>query len=397
MTRKIFSDPKGSHHQRQRRRGAVLVLAAVVMIVLLGFVAFTLDVGFIDLTKTQLQAATDASALSAAQDLGFGFGTHPQSAHDVSTAARATSVDIAGRHFAGARAGVYLDPSRDIRFGQLRWDEATGKWKQYWGTFPYNLIEVTAHRDQEGSAADGSLNLFFAPAIGHRTANVKAISTAAIRPGSGLRRVPGAQVGALPIALDELTWNGVIDGVGFDKWSYNASRQSVSPGSDGSVEVNLYPHGGNNLPSGNRGTVDIGSPNNSTADLKRQILYGLNEFDFSFFPNGEIRFDDGPVHLQGDPGLSAGIESALCQIIGEVRAIPIYRSVQNPGNNARYEIIKFVGVRVLDVKLTGKPQEKRVIVQPAFFMSQAVIPGAVLAPDSIFSPPTLTSNEGDSL
>ena len=35
------------------------------------------------------------------------------------------------------------------------------------------------------------------------------------------------------------------------------------------------------LPPGNRGTVDFGETNNSTADISRQILYGLNDDDWA--------------------------------------------------------------------------------------------------------------------
>ena len=75
--------------------------------------------------------------------------------------------------------------------------------------------------------------------------------------------------------------------------------------------------------SDNIGTVDIGSPNNSTADLVRQIRYGLNDFDMSFFPNREIRFDKGPITLNGDTGLSAGIKDDLWKfaIVGTLLAM----------------------------------------------------------------------------
>ena len=51
------------------RRGTILVLTAVLMVVLLGFVAMTVDVGFIELTRTQLQSAADAGALAGAMEL----------------------------------------------------------------------------------------------------------------------------------------------------------------------------------------------------------------------------------------------------------------------------------------------------------------------------------------
>ncbi|EMI21155.1 hypothetical protein RMSM_01902 [Rhodopirellula maiorica SM1] len=55
----------------------------------------------------------------------------------------------------------------------------------------------------------------------------------------------------------------------------------------------------------------------------------------------------------------------MASIIGKVRIIPIYTTVTGNGNNAMYTIVKFEGVRILEVKLTGKMSGKRVIVQPA--------------------------------
>ena len=51
------------------RRGVIMVLTAVLLVVMLGFVAFTVDIGLIQLTKTQLQAAADAGALAGAMEL----------------------------------------------------------------------------------------------------------------------------------------------------------------------------------------------------------------------------------------------------------------------------------------------------------------------------------------
>ena len=56
-----------------------------------------------------------------------------------------------------------------------------------------------------------------------------------------------------------------------DQYHYNHSTGQVEPGGDGIPELNIYPDLNSSLPSGNRGTVDLGAPNNSTNDLKRQI------------------------------------------------------------------------------------------------------------------------------
>ncbi|MCX5799830.1 MAG: VWA domain-containing protein [Candidatus Eisenbacteria bacterium] len=51
------------------QRGAVIVLVAALMVVLVGAVALVVDVGMVMAYRAQLQKATDASALAAAQDL----------------------------------------------------------------------------------------------------------------------------------------------------------------------------------------------------------------------------------------------------------------------------------------------------------------------------------------
>jgi hypothetical protein len=48
--------------------------------------------------------------------------------------------------------------------------------------------------------------------------------------------------------------------------------------------------------------------------------------------------------------------------------------VNGPGNNAQYTIVKFVGVRLLNVKLTGSMSSKRVIIQPANVIARGGIP-----------------------
>ena len=64
--------------------------------------------------------------------------------------------------------------------------------------------------------------------------------------------------------------------------------KSVTSGSDGWLELNLFPNG-TGAP-GNRGTVDIGSPGNSTNDIERQILYGVSPSDLAFH-GGKLELD----------------------------------------------------------------------------------------------------------
>jgi hypothetical protein len=59
------------HSKMPERRGAVVVFAAILIVVLLGFCAFAVDLGYIANTKTELSRAVDAGALA-------GVGVLPQ-------------------------------------------------------------------------------------------------------------------------------------------------------------------------------------------------------------------------------------------------------------------------------------------------------------------------------
>lgn len=194
----------------------------------------------------------------------------------------------------------------------------------------------------------------------------------------------GTNLGILPYALDEQTWNN-LNTSGTDNWSYNPDTKTVSSGSDGVKEANLFPQGTGS--PGNRGTVDIGSSNNSTSDIARQITSGISASDMAAM-GGSIQFGaDGTLHLNGDTGISAGVKDELASIVGKTRFIPIFRTVVGPGNNADYTIVKFVGVRVLAVKLTGSSSSKYVMVQPANVIAKGAIydPNAP-ATDYVYSP-----------
>jgi len=377
------------------RSGQITIIMTIVITTLLGFAALAVDLSYIALTKSQMQNASDAAALASASDLLEGWGTGASAdASSIANLGMLTAETMAAEHPAGEQSEVFVDGIRDVRFGQRVFDVTTQTWQENWGVSPYNLVEVSVHRNQSSSStstSDVEVPLFFGNFMGRSTQSLSTTSKAALVAGVGFRIQSGSGLTAdvLPIALDEASWNTLVQSnVGDDDYSFDPISGTVTSGADGIKEVSLYPTGSGNLPPGNRGTVDLGSPNNSTADLKRQILHGLNDYDLSFF-NGSLRFDQGPLYINGDTGISAGIKSELNSIKGHPRAIPLFTAVSGPGNNATYTIEQFVGVRIMYVKLTGG--NKRVIVQPAPFMDPTVIAGPTteVVEDSIFTMPKL--------
>lgn len=398
MRRMIPGPVRGTLATKQRRSGNILVLTAFLITFIFALLAFAVDLGYIARTKTQLQTAVDGAALAGAIELGDGLGYGPKlTPTAAATAARAAASDVAAKNPNGNLSSTSVQTANDMRFGQHSWNATTQTWEKKWDVAPYNLVQVTVRRDSSGSSGSGPLPLLFAPVMGQKYSNLHETANAALQVGVGIQVKSGSGLTAdvLPIAYDLDTWtqlvknNGTATGVAKqDNYSYDASTKSIKSGSDGVWEFDLYPYGVNSLPPGNRGTVDIGSPNNSTADLKRQILYGINETDLSYFPNKTLRTDTGVLYLNGDTGISAGIKADLDAIKGQPRLIPIFSAVSGPGNNATYTVVKFVGIRICFVQLTGS--NKRVIVQPCPFVSHCVVPGpATFAVDSYFAPPRL--------
>lgn len=278
---------------------------------------------------------------------------------------------------------------------------------------PYNMVEVSVRRTNADTTA---LPMTFARILGRSDFELTTRSTAALQPGNGFYIPPGSPpaetIDILPIALDLGSWNNLLDsvygtstgsgatagsGLGYatdfeDDYSWDSIDGEVDGDrGDGIVEINMYPDLNSRHAPGNRGTVDIGHAGNSTADLKRQIVYGINAYDMSYLPNNKLEFNtNGALYLNGDTGISAGIQSSLESIIGQVRAIPIFIEVNGQGNNATYTVVKFVGVRIMDVKLSGGPRKRHLTVQPAVFSDSHVLRGDLsVNVDSILSQPVI--------
>jgi len=89
------------------QRGAVLPLVAFLIIAMLALAAFAVDIGYIMVTKQQLQNAADACALAAAPALRF---DDPTRTSEVEAAVLAT----AAKHKAGNDQSVFIVPAEDI-------------------------------------------------------------------------------------------------------------------------------------------------------------------------------------------------------------------------------------------------------------------------------------------
>lgn len=166
------------------RRGNILLVAAGIIIMVFGFAAFTIDIGYITLTKTQLQNAVDAAALAAAMEL-----SPAMEPDEVEFLVREAAVEVASLNKGGDHDSVYVDFHDDIELGRRTWDAQSQSYHFDWGptAAPYNVVKVTARRmntepDQDGTGVDRRLPLFFAPVIGHDKVALEVSAVATFQP-----------------------------------------------------------------------------------------------------------------------------------------------------------------------------------------------------------------------
>lgn len=349
------------------RRGSTLVLAAVFLVLMLAMIGFAVDLGYVVLVRTQLQVAADSAAIAAT-------AANMESPIEEVVA---TAAQYAGYHAAGGKS-LELNPA-DVKLGV--WDFNSRRFNP--SAWSGNAVRVTTRRD---STSNGESALFFVRALGIDSVGLKTEAIAALVDNFSGFHPPstGENLPILPFAVDKASCDDLFRGVGTDNWTWNAETGDVTRGGDGVAELNFYPQ--DTGAPGNRGTVDIGRDNNSTADLRRQILEGVSAEDLSYH-GGKLELDNrGELELGADPGISAGMKNALEAIKGQGRIITVFSRVTGSGNNAEYTIVGFAGVRIMEVELTGG--DKRVMIQPAKMVVLGGIPGTAEArtSDWLFSP-----------
>ncbi len=375
----------------QRRRGAALVLAVALMFALFGFLAFSIDTGYLAQSKAEMRRSADAAALAGCWELygQMDKGVHAPASH---AAIRTVAANMAALNPI-CKQQPQVDASelsQDITIGYL--NDLRDSNINNDSSRPFYAVKVEVKRTAD---TNGEIPFFFGRIFGQTGRPMTSEATAVMAKqisGFSTPTSGGPNINLLPFALDQTTWDGLMAATqsgsgGVDDYAFDPETGEVTAGQDGIFEVNLYPQGTGS--PGNRGTVDIGGANNSTNDIARQILYGISEQDLQDLGK-DLVMDPSTetMTLNGDTGISAGVKDELASIIGEKRIIPIFSSVSGNGNNANYTIVRWCGVRIIDVKLTGKMSGKKLIIQPAAVLASCgmVTTTATHSSDYVLSP-----------
>ncbi|MEM9658801.1 MAG: pilus assembly protein TadG-related protein, partial [Planctomycetota bacterium] len=120
---------------RSGRRGAIIALVAFLLPALLMVLGFSVDLSYMQATRTELRAATDCAARAAATEL---------SQFDDTTLARNKAKQIAQQHQVAGQPLRLRDG--DVVFGRSSPD-GNGKWQFIANATPFNAVRVNAARD----------------------------------------------------------------------------------------------------------------------------------------------------------------------------------------------------------------------------------------------------------
>jgi Flp pilus assembly protein TadG len=343
----------------QRRRGAVAPLLALLLIPLLGMLAFSIDCGWMVLTKTDLQHTADAAALAGAEKLQELYVEYnmPGQLNQAGILKTATT-NTPGSPMATAEAFASYNkagnvsitvPDSDVSFG---FTDASGNYTSPYAGFP-NTIQVTTRRD---ATANGSLNLFFGAILGMPTQDLECTARATIYSGTvnTLQVLQGVSAHILPVALDYKVWDQ------FYATGLSPDGTIHSNAIDGWPELHVYPTPGQ--APGNFGLLDIGPPSNYIPAFRNWIDSGATPNDISYLLNNHLL----PVSMQAPqwwkcgPGLKNTLISNFESVMWEPNLIPLFQAVQYPsatnnftyiaasnqGQGAYYDIVGFVGITV---------------------------------------------------
>jgi Flp pilus assembly protein TadG len=155
-----------------RHRGMALVYVCLIMIVLVGFVSMAVDVGRVQVAKTQLQTATDAAARQGA--LGLSNIIYGQSAAAANAAVAGLDNNVDG-------APLVIDQTNDVKIGY--WNSIAHTFTVVTDPTTANAVRVTGCKLASRGTA---IPMTFLSVLGRPTFDLTCQSTALLTPGASV-------------------------------------------------------------------------------------------------------------------------------------------------------------------------------------------------------------------
>lgn len=367
--------------QRAKRPGMIAPLTALMSVVLLGILAFSIDISYIVLTQQELQNAADAGALAAARSLQEGYLQYNMTSQSstISTYTDRSTAEaqrVVQANYAGAAPLVFTAES-DIEYGFT--NPATGGYSTSTGNFP-NTVKVSTRRD---AASRSSLALFFAPVFGMRAIDLMAKAGATLRAGiiePAAVVIPGLNgadnAGILPLAYNVEWWDDFL------KTGQDPNGSPAAVDANGKAYLKAFGGGGakKQLGQANWGWLSLDNSHTGASDLTNWVNNGVTAGDLEslrssgVFPlalhdSGQLpTSNDGPSgswNWIGDNGSKPDVAHVINDYVGKTFLIPLYKPIPqdattlpafvNPGdagigvsNRFFFNIVRFVPIKIVN-------------------------------------------------
>ncbi len=318
------------------KRGTVTVVVVLAMLVLIGFAAFAIDVGYMMVGRNQLQNIADTAALAAAGELGAsytapGMTLSAQLAYTPDAGALLTvAQSVANR--TGISGVTIL--SSDFRLG--KWNFATHTFTP--ATTGPTAVNVTARKD---NVANGPITTLLAGVLGIGSFNVSATATASLAPPN---YIPPCAL-PLPVGIS-LAWFSDPD-----VYCNNPIKLYPTNDPEGCAGWHVYdqtPSSANTL----RDTID--RLNDGTC-VSPGTTSGVTQFDFTggnianALSNMATLFDT--MKVKNDGVLDKDNDSTTW-----TAAVPVYNSTDCSNPHGTMEIVGFSTIKITSVTSPPDPQ-----------------------------------------
>jgi Flp pilus assembly protein TadG len=362
--------------------GVISPLIVVILVVLLGMLVLSVDLGRVAVCHTQLQNAADAAALAGASALGtdnliLSPSVGSQSTDIATARTRAQTFAQANQYDLNGTSTIVLSQTTDVDIGILTSPTDLSTTFQTSGTVSYNSIRVRTSID---SSHGGSLSYLFAGVLNQFSTTLQAQATATVElfPITSLKPVSGSTSPLLPITMPQSEWLSAVNGTsGADNYAYNPTTNKISAGSDGLFEVQLYPSISST--SSNHGLLQFGTNSHSDAVVKQEITPGptYTQMTYQWPASGVPPWNSQhQFPINADSGWRASNFDDLTTLMnsGQARLIPLNDGTSPASGNGTYTIVAFAAVRLVYVQKGGNGTGSA-IVQPAVLSDPSLVAG----------------------
>ncbi len=294
-------------------RGAVAIVVALLLVVILGFAALVIDLGWLFVVNSEIQNGADAGALAGVVELAL---------NDTS-AAENTAI-----RYATDLAQYRLnDPA----------PKADAVTVTIGGVLGPETLQVQIRRTSDTTA--GAIPTFFARAWGKDTMTTDAIAIASLCHNvAGV----GGGGGLLPFGI----------------------RDTLIEGLDYGDQFSVFPWDNTEA---NWGLLNLNGGAFSNSEVDDWIS---NNYSDPFV----IPEPPGSIYVPGDPGLSGdSLNTAITSRINDLILLPIFDEVTGPGALSTYRVVDIAGGIITSLRTIGAPETRFITFTLAPFSSSNIL------------------------